>query len=418
MTSFIIRDVRVFTGETTIENGYVLVQDGKIADVGPTSSLPSTSFPTISKPNHTLLPGLIDAHIHADKGNPLALTQSLRFGITTVCDMHNEAANVSAMRDLTRSLSTAAGYKTAGISATIENGWPIPVITAHDKSAETAAEIATWPRLRTLEDVEAYLDMNSKEMEMDYVKLMHESGTAMGMSFPHPTEELQRMITSAAHARGYLTVAHALALEDTLTVLRAGVDGLTHTFYDQAPTEELVAAYKKNNSWLNPTLVAIGSLTTEGKALQERYAEDERVQALVGEKELSGLRRCMSMTKEGSKVQYAYDSVRVLKEAGVDIVCGSDSASAAWGTAWGVSIHHELYLLVKEAGMTPEEALRSATSITARRFNFTDRGRLVEGLNADLLLVEGNPLEDIDATLNLRGVWREGVLCSWYEGKV
>jgi imidazolonepropionase-like amidohydrolase len=68
--------------------------------------------------------------------------------------------------------------------------------------------------------------------------------------------------------------------------------------------------------------------------------------------------------------------------------------------------------------MTPEEALRSATSLTARRFRFLDRGRLVEGLKADLLLVEGNPLVDIDATLNVRGVWRDGVLCSVYEGKL
>ena len=62
--------------------------------------------------------------------------------------------------------------------------------------------------------------------------------------------------------------------------------------------------------------------------------------------------------------------------------------------------------------MTPEEALRSATSVVAKRFGFSDRGRLAEGLNADLLLVEGNPLEDIDATLNIRGVWRDGKPCS------
>ena len=68
--------------------------------------------------------------------------------------------------------------------------------------------------------------------------------------------------------------------------------------------------------------------------------------------------------------------------------------------------------------MTPEEALRSATSLTAKRFGFPDRGRLAEGLNADLLLVEGNPLDDIDATLNIRGVWREGKICSAHAAKL
>jgi imidazolonepropionase-like amidohydrolase len=97
---------------------------------------------------------------------------------------------------------------------------------------------------------------------------------------------------------------------------------------------------------------------------------------------------------------------------------GSDAAGPAVGTAYGLSMHHELYLFVHEIGMSPEEALRSATSVTAKRFQFADRGRLVEGLNADLLLVEGNPLKDIAATLDIRGVWREGKLCSVYEKKV
>ena len=97
---------------------------------------------------------------------------------------------------------------------------------------------------------------------------------------------------------------------------------------------------------------------------------------------------------------------------------GSDSAGPAVGTAFGLSVHHELHLFVHKAGFTPEEALRAATSVTARRFNFSDRGRLAKGLNADLLLVEGNPLEDIDATLNIRGVWRGGKLCSAHAGKM
>ena len=93
---------------------------------------------------------------------------------------------------------------------------------------------------------------------------------------------------------------------------------------------------------------------------------------------------------------------------------GSDAAGPALGTAYGLSVHHELYLFVHKVGMTPKEALRSATSLPAKRFQFADRGKLAEGLRGDLLLVEGNPLEDIDATLNIRGVWREGVLCTTY----
>ena len=94
---------------------------------------------------------------------------------------------------------------------------------------------------------------------------------------------------------------------------------------------------------------------------------------------------------------------------------GSDSAGPAVGTAWGLSAHHEMHLFVNECGFTPTEALRSATSLPAERFNFSDRGLIKEGLRADLLLVNGNPMEDIDHTLDLRGVWTAGQLCSAYK---
>ena len=96
---------------------------------------------------------------------------------------------------------------------------------------------------------------------------------------------------------------------------------------------------------------------------------------------------------------------------------GSDAAGPAVGNDFLLKLHHELYLFVNKIGMSPEEAIRSATTKVAERFQFSDRGKLEEGFNADLLLVEGNPLEDIDATLNIRGVWRDGNLCSVYAGK-
>lgn len=416
MSSFILREVRVFTGESTIEQGYVLVEDGKIRSVGLSSSIPAldASVQSYSKPNHTVLPGLIDCHIHADRADPEALPQALRFGVTTVCDMQNELPNVLKLKQQTQEPDTAS-YKTAGQAATIENGWPIPVIVAHDKSPETLAEIAKWPKLTDRASVVDYLDWTSREMAPDYIKLMHESGTIMGFKLDQPTADLQRTIIEESRKRGYLTVAHAMCLQDTLDVLHAGVNGLTHTFCDQPPTQELIEAYKKNNAWCNPTLAAIGSLTTEGAALQHKFAHDPRVQHLISEDKRGNMCACMSFAARHGKAEHAYASVKALRKAGIDILCGSDAAGPAKGTAFGLSMHHELSLFVDEIGMSPEEALRSATSLTAQRFGFDDRGRLEEGRNADLLLVEGNPLETIDDTLNIRGVWREGRLCSVYE---
>jgi imidazolonepropionase-like amidohydrolase len=95
-TTFTISDVRIFTGKEIIETGYVTVKDGIILDVSPGSPPSENTNLVLSRPGHTVIPGLIDAHMHA-QGNDLALTQSLQFGVTTVQDMHNETANVHKM---------------------------------------------------------------------------------------------------------------------------------------------------------------------------------------------------------------------------------------------------------------------------------------------------------------------------------
>jgi adenine deaminase len=76
-------------------------------------------------------------------------------------------------------------------------------------------------------------------------------------------------------------------------------------------------------------------------------------------------------------------------------------------TGHGITLHHELALLVR-AGLPPAAALAAATSIPARLFGLTDRGRIAPGLRADLLLVDGDPCADITATRNIAAIWRNG----------
>jgi dihydroorotase-like cyclic amidohydrolase len=137
--TFTITDITLFTGTATLPSAYVAVTNGLISSFGPTPSPSSAPTPVISKPGHTLLPGFIDAHMHADKGKILALTQSLLFGVTTVMDMHNEATNVAKLKGFAReNVSESADVKMAGCAATIDGGWPMPVVTAHDGSEEVS----------------------------------------------------------------------------------------------------------------------------------------------------------------------------------------------------------------------------------------------------------------------------------------
>lgn len=74
----------------------------------------------------------------------------------------------------------------------------------------------------------------------------------------------------------------------------------------------------------------------------------------------------------------------------------------------GASLHHELWLYVNRCSMTPLEALQSATSVTARRLQLPDRGRIQEGLKADLVLIKGDPTTSIDCSTEIVDVWRNG----------
>lgn len=118
MASFLIKDVRIFDGKDTIEQGSVLVEDGKIKQVS--SGQIFFEGTSISKPGCTLLPGLVDCHIHADSANPTALPQSLRFGVTTVCDMHNEYFNVVKLKQQMAEQPDCSDLKEASYAATVD----------------------------------------------------------------------------------------------------------------------------------------------------------------------------------------------------------------------------------------------------------------------------------------------------------
>jgi imidazolonepropionase-like amidohydrolase len=185
------------------------------------------------------------------------------------------------------------------------------------------------------------------------------------------------------------------------------VDGLAHLFFDQQPCSELVAAIALSGSFVIPTLVTLSAAFGNSAAA---LAADKRVSSRLSRKWLNSLSKSMNVYPQG-KLTDAYASVMALHKAGVDILAGSDVSEPIpilGGLAHGASLHHELQLLVA-AGLKPIEALRAATSVPARRFGLTDRGRIVPGALADLLLVDGDPMTNISDTLSILGIWRGGV---------
>lgn len=99
-------------------------------------------------------------------------------------------------------------------------------------------------------------------------------------------------------------------------------------------------------------------------------------------------------------------AARSLVTAGATLLAGTDPSNGT--VVHGATLHRELELLV-QSGLTPVEALRAATGAPARIFRLNDRGRVVPGRRADLLLVRGDPTGDITATRDIVRVWRRGV---------
>jgi hypothetical protein len=121
MNSFIFQDIRLFDGESMIERTSVRIENGLIAEINPDIS--AAGSPVFSKPGHTLLPGLIDAHSHP-YGDPRGPEQVFRFGITTLMDLQNPHENAVLQKRWAAERRDFPDIKSCHFAATIENGWP------------------------------------------------------------------------------------------------------------------------------------------------------------------------------------------------------------------------------------------------------------------------------------------------------
>ena len=387
-TRFVIRDVRVFDGEAFIERATVRVKDGLIEAVGVDIELPA-GWDVVEGDGRTLLPGLVDAHAHT-WGE--ARRDALRFGVTTQIDMfsdHRQLAAAKAEReDLARGdqadLWSAGTLATAAGGHGTQFGMVIPTLATPDQAP-------AWVAGRRAEG-------------SDFIKIVREDLHVYTDARRLPTLDAATAaaVISAAHAGGLRAVVHASAQEAARESLRDGADGLVHVFQDQAADTEFVALAKARGAFVVPTLTVIAGFSGE----RSTVADDPRLAPWLstGQREtLAG--RMHDGAGDPTMLANAVESVLRLHVAGVPILAGTDAPNP--NTAHGVSMHEEL-LRLSEAGLGPVAALIAATAAPARAFGLADRGRIAPGLRADLVLVEGDPRQDIRATRAIATIWKNG----------
>jgi len=302
--------------------------------------------------------------------------------------------------------------KSSLFGATIDGGWPAPIVLSHNPTDELKAYVFTFPKV-TVDNAADFVKSHKAE-GADYIKLMQENCCALAMptgAIPVATLELQTAVVRAAHDQGLPVVGHALSVDMTEVILKSGADGLTHTFVDQAPPPSIVDLYKKTGAFVVPTLAVLASLTGELQDFRDKFADIAGRKQLVDDFSLTTLRESMGMKDPASKLEYAFETVRRLKAEGIDVVAGTDAVAGLKGTAVGPSLWMEMQLYVEKCGMSVPQALNAATALPAQRFGFHDRGVVAEGKRADLVLVKGNVTESLPSLWEgegIVGVWKQG----------
>lgn len=349
-----LHDVRVFDGDRLSAPRTVVI-DGAV--IGTDASRARS----IETGGATLLPGLIDAHVHLRQTDDLG--ELARWGVTTALDMGCwPLERVSRLRAAT---SGFTDFRTAGLPAIGPGGLHARMPGMPDEAI-----------VLTEEDARRHVAARVAE-GVDYVKVVAEAPGEGG-----PSCAVVAAVVAAAREHGLATVVHAASVGAYAVAVESGARFVTHMPVMGRIRAGDVAVLAAGDRVVVPTAVMMAGVIAGGRSGDRGTVED------------------------------ALASVAAMHAAGVPILAGTD-ANAAPGAPGairhGESLHDELALLTR-AGMSASEVLRAATSLPARAFGLRDRGRIEPGMRADLVLLEGDPTTDIAASRTIRAVWCAGRL--------
>jgi imidazolonepropionase-like amidohydrolase len=384
----VLRAARVFDGERALEGPHqVRVEEGRIVEVAPARREDRES--AVDYGDATILPGLVDAHVH------------LAFDASP--DINALVENDTPAAATLRAVQSARRQLAAGVTAVRDLGSPAGILL--DLVALAGTELLPpVPRIQAAGEVLTITGGHGHFMGMEVdgpdafrraaraqikhgaevLKVVATGGVITRQGTPGAaaatTEEL-RAVVEEAHQAGLRVAAHAHGAEGIKRALRAGVDTIEHASYLD---EEAVELFVEREAWLVSTLIASERLMP--------HLEDPEMPPHVREKIRDHTHR------EAASLELAISS-------GVRVAAGTDGGTG-YNPHGGLP---EQAKLLERHSMSREAALAAATAGSARAIGL-DAGRIASGYPADLLVVAGDPLANLNALERVRAVYLSGRL--------
>jgi imidazolonepropionase-like amidohydrolase len=388
--SAVIRAARLIdgTGAAPVRDAALWLNAGKVAYAGPASGLPAQAatapqLDLVDPAGATILPGLVDAHVHlvASAGPDLKAevvgASSAALTIAAVANARRHlAAGTTLVRDLGATSDEAIALGRAVAAGTVAGprvvaaGRAVTMTGGHIHYLGRVADGAEDMRLAVRENL---------ALGATCIKVVATGGVLTpGIDPRRPAYDLDELeaLVGEAHRHGLTVAAHAIGLDGVAAAVRAGVDSIEHGMFLDDITIELLAS---SSARLVPTFSAVRGIL-DGDApewIKARARPSAEAQA---------------------------ESFAKAVAAGVRIAAGTDAGTP--GNHHG-NVAGELAFMVA-AGLDPLRAVTAATGDAADLLGAADRGRLVEGSAADVLVVDGDPLEDIGALRRVSHVFQDG----------
>jgi imidazolonepropionase-like amidohydrolase/ABC-type multidrug transport system permease subunit len=420
--TFLIHGARIFVGDgKVIEEGSVLVRGGKIAEIfeGAGPDPKTLKAETVEAAGKTILPGLIDVHVHlgapggvypdmskydAAKSMQRNLAAYLYSGVTTVRSVGDSLEAVLKLRTVVGS-GEALGSElaTCGPLFTAAGGHGTEYFKDLPQNIRANLQ-AQFIRIPTSADQAHQQVDDLKKRGVDCIKAILEAG-AGGSVYNRLDTALFDAVAQEAHADSLPLSVHTGDARDVADAVQAQANSVEHGSFREKIPDALFEQMARQGIFYDPTL-SVGEALKDFGAGKADLLKRSLVQQVGPAELLQGTEAAMASpeteTMRKHLAEYpidmaiAVDNLKRAHEHGVQLVTGSDAGNFL--VIHGPTVQRELELWVK-AGIPAAVALQAATSNAARLLRSDKRiGIVGPGADADLLVVDGNPLEDITAT--------------------